>query len=71
MSESTARAGFASQMNIWRSLKGLPRGVWVLSGATLINRVGTMVLPFLVLYLTDELGFTAPRAGLSVWSGER
>ena len=66
MSESTARAGFASQMNIWRSLKGLPRGVWVLSGATLINRVGTMVLPFLVLYLTDELGFTAPRAGLAL-----
>ena len=53
-------------MNIWRSLKGLPRGVWVLSAATLINRAGTMVLPFLVLYLTDELGFSAPRAGLAL-----
>ena len=66
MSESTARAGFASQMNIWRSLKGLPRGVWVLSAATLINRAGTMVLPFLVLYLTNELGFSASRAGLAL-----
>lgn len=66
MSEPTPGAGIASQMNIWRSLKGLPRGVWVLSAATLINRAGTMVLPFLVLYLTDELGFSAPRAGLAL-----
>jgi predicted MFS family arabinose efflux permease len=50
-------------MNIWKSLKGLPRDVWVLSLITLINRAGTMVLPFLVLYLTRELGFTAARAG--------
>jgi predicted MFS family arabinose efflux permease len=53
-------------MNIWRSLKGLPRDVWVLSAATLINRAGTMVIPFLVLYLTSELGFSAPKAGLAL-----
>lgn len=50
-------------INIWRSLKGLPRGVWILSAATLVNRSGMMVLPFLVLYLTQELEFSAPRAG--------
>lgn len=50
-------------MNIWKSLKGLPRDVWVLCMATLINRVGTMALPFLILYLTTELGFSASRAG--------
>src|SRR5678816_2813205 len=55
-----------ASMNIWRSLKGLPRDVWVLAAATLINRAGTMVLPFLVLYLTRELGFSAPRAGLAL-----
>ena len=53
-------------MNIWRSLKGLPRDVWVLAISSLINRAGTMVLPFLVLYLTHELGFSAPRAGLAL-----
>src|SRR4029079_2369979 len=53
----------SDSINIWRSLKGLPRGVWILSAATLINRSGTMVLPFLVLYLTQELNFSAPRAG--------
>ena len=52
--------------NIWRSLRGLPRDVWVLSIAIFVNRAGTMVLPFLVLYLTKELGFSAPRAGLAL-----
>lgn len=53
-------------MNIWRSLRGLPRDVWVLAVTSLINRAGTMVLPFLVLYLTRQLGFSAPRAGLAL-----
>ena len=30
----------------------------------LINRAGTMVLPFLSLYFTVELGFSKPQAGL-------
>jgi MFS family permease len=53
-------------MNIWRSLRGLPRDLWVLALASLINRAGTMVLPFLVLYLTKEQGWSAPRAGLAL-----
>lgn len=53
-------------MNLWRSLRGLPRDLWVLSAATLINRLGTMVIPFLVLYLTRELGFSPARAGLAL-----
>lgn len=53
-------------MNIWRSLRGLPRDVWVLAISSLVNRAGTMVLPFLVLYLTRQLGFSAPRAGFAL-----
>lgn len=52
--------------NPWRGLRGLPRGVWILFTATLVNRAGSMVLPFLVLYLTRDLGFTASVAGLVV-----
>ena len=47
----------------WRGLEGLPRSVWILSAATLLNRAGTMALPFLVLYLNKGLGLPAARAG--------
>jgi MFS family permease len=52
--------------NPWRDLGGLPRESWILAAASLINRAGTMVLPFLMLYLTQELGFTPPQAGLMI-----
>lgn len=45
------------------AFSGLSRPVWILSVASLINRSGTMVLPFLVLYLTEERGFTTAGAG--------
>jgi predicted MFS family arabinose efflux permease len=52
-----------SRLNPWRGLGGLPREVWLLFATNLINRAGMMVLPFLVLYLTRELGFSLGRAG--------
>ena len=42
---------------------GLPREVWMLAIALFVNRFGTMVLPFLTLYMTDELGFDEISAG--------
>jgi len=41
----------------WRDLARLPRPVWVLALAILVNRAGSMVMPFLVLYLTRALHF--------------
>jgi predicted MFS family arabinose efflux permease len=55
-----------SRLNPWRGLGGLPREVWLLFATNLINRAGMMVLPFLVLYCTRELGFTASQAGLAL-----
>jgi len=67
MSDSTPQRRMSvSSMNIWRSLRGLPRDVWIVAIASLVNRAGTMVLPFLVLYLTRQLGFSAPRAGFAL-----
>ncbi|HRV56045.1 MAG: MFS transporter [Flavobacteriaceae bacterium] len=37
---------------------GLSKEVWWLALVTFINRSGTMVIPFLSLYLTDDLGFS-------------
>ncbi len=46
------------------AFSGLPRAIWTLSWVTLVYRCGTMVLPFMSLYLTTDRGFTAPQAGL-------
>jgi MFS family permease len=53
-------------MNPWSGLKQLPREIWILSLAVLINRAGTMVLPFLVLYVTRGLHYSATTGGLVV-----
>ncbi|MEJ2083001.1 MAG: MFS transporter, partial [Acidobacteriota bacterium] len=42
---------------------GLPRDIWVIALVSFVNRSGTMVLPFLALYLTLMKGFTASEAG--------
>ena len=35
----------------------------MLSGITLVNRAGTMVLPFISLYLTQSHGFSVTQVG--------
>ena len=45
---------FANYINTFR---GLSVEVWWLSLITLINRAGTMVIPFLSIYLSDDLNF--------------
>ena len=40
------------------TFNGLSREVWWLALITFVNRAGTMVIPFLTLYLTANMGFT-------------
>lgn len=49
--------------NYINTFDGLSKEVWWLSLITLINRAGTMVIPFLSLYLTEDLGFTLSNVG--------
>ena len=44
--------------NYFDTFKGLSKEIWWLALITLINRAGTMVIPFLSLYLTTDLNFT-------------
>ncbi|MDQ3474368.1 MAG: MFS transporter [Acidobacteriota bacterium] len=53
-------------MNPWRGLGALPKEVWYLCLAILVNRAGTMVLPFLTLYLTVDQRWSAGTAGLAL-----
>jgi len=45
------------------SFRGLSKEVWWLALITFINRAGTMVLPFLSLYLTQDLNLTYSQVG--------
>ncbi|TYA57541.1 MDR family MFS transporter [Formosa maritima] len=49
--------------NYINTFKGLSSEVWWLALITLINRAGTMVIPFLSLYLTKDLNFTLAEVG--------
>ena len=53
-------------MNPWKGLKGLPHDMWALFFTSLINRSGTMVIPFLALYLTKKIGVTPAEAGTAL-----
>ena len=50
-------------LNYIDTFKGLSKEIWWLSLITLINRAGTMVIPFLSLYLTEDLNFPESTVG--------
>ncbi|MEV4472923.1 MDR family MFS transporter [Nonomuraea salmonea] len=43
---------------------GLPRPFWALWGGTVVNRLGTMVMPFTGVFLTQSRGMSLAAAGL-------
>ncbi|MBB6474714.1 MFS transporter [Sphaerisporangium rubeum] len=43
---------------------GFPKAFWVLFGGTFVNRLGTMVEPFIGVYLTQARGMSLATAGL-------
>src|ERR1700722_15702519 len=42
--------------NPWQGAAGLPAPVWIVFATTLVNRAGSMVVPFMVLYVSQCLG---------------
>jgi MFS family permease len=50
-------------------LDGLPRAYWFLWAGALVNRLGAFIVPFLSIYLTQQLGLSPVEAGMvvSVW----
>ena len=50
--------------NLYReAYSGLSRPAWLLSMVMFVNRAGTMVMPFMTLYLTTSLGYSIGKAG--------
>ncbi|MBE8712124.1 MDR family MFS transporter [Sphingobacterium hungaricum] len=46
------------------SYKGLSQAAWLLALVMLINRTGSMVIPFLGIYMSSELDFSKPQVGM-------
>ncbi len=54
----------AATTNLYKkAFKGLSKNTWYLSVVMLVNRSGTMVIPFMTMYCTQKLHFTLPQAG--------
>ncbi|MFF4778470.1 MDR family MFS transporter [Microtetraspora fusca] len=58
-STTIARTGFLRSR-----IGGLPRPFWALFSGTLVNRLGTMVDPFIGVYLTQSRGMSLSTTGL-------
>lgn len=54
------------EASVFDQVRGLPRVYWYLWVGQLINRVGGFVVPFLTLYLTQELKLSLPQAATVV-----
>ena len=54
------RSAFAIYKNAYG---GLSSGTWLLSIVMLVNRMGTMVIPFMTIYLTQQFGVSIAKAG--------
>lgn len=52
--------------NIIKTYMGLSKSVYILCSATLINRLGDFVVPFLTLFLTVKLNMSAEMSGIIV-----
>ena len=50
---------------LWASVRSMPPAAWVLFGGSFVNRFGSFVLVFLVIWLTEE-GYSPAQAGAAV-----
>jgi MFS family permease len=61
----TGERSDAGRPSLREEIRSLPPAAWVLFAGTVINRFGSFVLVFLVLYLTDR-GYSASQAGVAI-----
>ncbi|GAA3697799.1 MFS transporter [Nonomuraea antimicrobica] len=64
MSNATAEKPSALPSFLRSQVGGLPRPFWALWSGTVVNRLGTMVIPFTGVFLTQNRGLSVAAAGL-------
>src|SRR5437899_3491647 len=62
---TTSSAEELAVNSLRQNLRALPAPAWILFGGTFVNRFGSFVMPFLILYLTRS-GYSIAQAGLGV-----
>lgn len=48
-----------------KSFAGLKKEVWLMAAMMFVNRMGTLIMPFLTLYTTQELGWSIIESGVA------
>jgi len=51
---------------ITKTYRGLPRSIYIIFFARIVNSIGSFVMPFLSIFLTDNLGLAEAQAGFFV-----
>lgn len=46
--------------------RGLPKGIYALFAAEIVNSIGNLVYPFLTFFLTQRLGYSSAKAGMYI-----
>ncbi|ADK82150.1 MFS transporter [Sediminispirochaeta smaragdinae] len=59
----SGRPGQLLPVSLFRTYRGLPKSVYALFFARIINSIGSFVHPFMTLFLTDRLGLGEAAAG--------
>jgi MFS family permease len=60
------KQGVRGKVRYFNSYRGLPKSIYVIFFAQMINRFGDFVLPFLSLFLVKKLGLSYQSAGVAV-----
>ncbi len=54
------------KLKMFDTYRGLPKNMYIMFGATVINRFGDFVMPFLTMYLTIKIGLSIEVTGIIV-----
>lgn len=64
---NTSRIPLRGVAALFSMYRGLPGSIYALFFARLVNAAGSFIFPFLTLFLTERLGYTASHAGLFIF----
>ncbi len=65
---SNSKVGLKKFLQMFSMYRGMPRSIYVLFFARIVNSIGSFVYPFLTMFLTDKLGLSTGDAATTLIS---